>query len=221
MKDSGSFYNTFLFCYPLHSYKMATAASISYILNNIQRQEERKWVMMAVISLNISLFMGRKVFLRNPLPGPLLGSIGQDSIVPKLNHQRMFVPWLASGNYESPPEVEPTFHEHIASQYQNKSGLSLARNKGDPASLIFRSCKGHIDTENALSTKRAERHSEPMLCSKVLSIGVYLTQVSKLLLAENLLFPSHFDSTPQGQPIGREDLTQMETVTHSPSSLPR
>lgn len=54
---------------------------------------------------------------------------------------------------------------------------------------IFVSCKGHIDSENALSTERAEAHSELMLCSKVLSTGVYFTRVSKLLLAETRLFP--------------------------------
>lgn len=60
-----------------------------------------------------------------------------------------------------------------------------------------------------------------ILYSQVLSIGVYLIRVSTLLLDENLLVPSDSDSTPQGQPIGREDLTQIENITHSPSSFPR
>lgn len=38
------------------------------------------------INLKISLFTGRKLFLRNVPPGSLLGSIGQNRDVPKLNH---------------------------------------------------------------------------------------------------------------------------------------
>ena len=78
-----------------------------------------------------------------------------------------------------------------------------------------------IDRENALSTQGAKRHSVPKLCSKVLHTGTYLIQVSMILLAENPLFPDDSDSTLQNQAVRREDLTQVENVTHSPGSHPQ